>query len=150
MALPFFGIRMKTDLFSELWSPYFSLEISSSVLKSKLIIISSNITHSVTQPVLPLRILPYFSMYHTLLAHSLWLFIFHVLLNLPLKTRGLPCSSVGKESSCNAGDRVQFLGWENPLGKKMATHSSILAWRIPWTEKPSRLQSMGLQESDTT
>ena len=37
--------------------------------------------------------------------------------------------------------RVQFLGWEDPLEKEMATHSSILAWRIPWTEKPGRLQS---------
>ena len=38
---------------------------------------------------------------------------------------------------------VQFLGWENPLEKEMATHSSILAWRILWTEEPSGLQSMG-------
>ena len=45
---------------------------------------------------------------------------------------------------------VQFLGWEDPLEKEMATHSSILAWRIPWTEESSRLQSMGSQESDTT
>ena len=41
--------------------------------------------------------------------------------------------------------QVQFLGWEDPLEKEMATHSSILAWRIPWTEEPGRLQSMGLQ-----
>ena len=41
--------------------------------------------------------------------------------------------------------RVQSLGWEDPLEKGMATHSSILAWRIPWTEDPSRLQSMGSQ-----
>ena len=40
---------------------------------------------------------------------------------------------------------VGSLGWENPLEKRMATHSSILAWRIPWTEKPGRLQAMGLQ-----
>ena len=40
---------------------------------------------------------------------------------------------------------VRSLGWEDPLEKKMATHSSILAWRIPWTEEPGRLQSMGLQ-----
>ena len=39
---------------------------------------------------------------------------------------------------------VRFLGWENPLEKEMATHSNVLAWRIPWTEKPGRLQSMGL------
>ena len=36
------------------------------------------------------------------------------------------------------------------MEKEMATHSSILAWRIPWTEEPGRLQSMGLEESDTT
>ena len=46
--------------------------------------------------------------------------------------------------------RVQFLGREDPLEKEMATHSSILAWRITWTEEPGRLQSVGLQESDTT
>ena len=40
---------------------------------------------------------------------------------------------------------VQSLGQEDPLEKVMATHSSILAWRIPWTEEPGRLQSMGLQ-----
>ena len=40
---------------------------------------------------------------------------------------------------------VQSLGWEDPLGKEMATHSSILAWKIPWTEVPGRLQSMGWQ-----
>ena len=41
--------------------------------------------------------------------------------------------------------RVQSLGQEDPLEKGMATHSSILAWRIPWTEEPCRLQSMGSQ-----
>ena len=41
--------------------------------------------------------------------------------------------------------RVQSLGQEDPLEKEMATHSSILAWRIPWTEKPDRLQSTGSQ-----
>ena len=46
--------------------------------------------------------------------------------------------------------QVQSPGWEDTLEKEMATHSSILAWRIPWTEEPGGLQSMGLQESDTT
>ena len=41
--------------------------------------------------------------------------------------------------------QVRSLGWEDPLEKEMATHSSILAWRTPWTEKPSRLQSTGWQ-----
>ena len=96
---------------------------------------------------------------------------------------GFPGSSVGKESTLNAGDRgsipgsgsssgegigypfqyswaflvaqmvknlpamwktwIQSLGWEDPLEEAMATHSSILPWRIPWTEEPGGLQSMG-------
>ena len=45
---------------------------------------------------------------------------------------------------------VQSLGLEDLLEKEMATHSSILAWKIPWTEEPGRLQSMGRKESDMT
>ena len=45
----------------------------------------------------------------------------------------------------NAGDGVQSLGWDDSLEKGMATHSSILAWRIPWTEEPEGLQFMGSQ-----
>ena len=41
--------------------------------------------------------------------------------------------------------QIQFLDWEDPLEKGMATHSSSLAWRIPWREEPSRLEPMGLQ-----
>ena len=41
--------------------------------------------------------------------------------------------------------RVRPLGWEDPLAKEMATHSSILAWRIPWTKEAARLQSVGSQ-----
>ena len=44
--------------------------------------------------------------------------------------------------------QAQSLYWENPLEKGMATHSSILVWRIPWTEEPTGLQSMGHKESD--
>ena len=40
---------------------------------------------------------------------------------------------------------VRSLSWEDPLEEEMATHSSILAWKIPWTEEPGRLQSMGSQ-----
>ena len=46
--------------------------------------------------------------------------------------------------------QVQSLGLEDPLGKEMATHSSIFAWENPWTEEPRELQSIGLQESNTT
>ena len=45
---------------------------------------------------------------------------------------------------------VRFLDWEDPVGKEMVTHSSILACRIPWTEEPGRLQFMGSQELDMT
>ena len=56
---------------------------------------------------------------------------------------GFPGDSDGKASACSAGDRVQSLVWEDPLEKEMATHSNTLAWKIPWTEEPSRLQSKG-------
>ena len=46
--------------------------------------------------------------------------------------------------------QVQSLGWEEPLEKDMATHSSILAWDIPWTKEPGGLQSMGLQRVEKT
>ena len=46
--------------------------------------------------------------------------------------------------------QVLSLGWEDPLKKEMASHSSILAWEVPWTEEPGGLQSWGCKESDTT
>ena len=61
------------------------------------------------------------------------------------QTPGFPGIFSGKESACNAGDTSQPLGWEDPLEEGMATHSSTLAWRIPWTEKPGGLQSTGSQ-----
>ena len=57
----------------------------------------------------------------------------------PLVAQMVKCLPAMRES------RVQFLGREDPLEKEMVTHCSILAWRIPTTEKPSRLQSMGSQ-----
>ena len=50
----------------------------------------------------------------------------------------------------DTGDKGSILGWEDTLEKEMATYSSILAWRIPQTEEPGRLRSMGSQESGTT
>ena len=58
--------------------------------------------------------------------------------------------SVGNESDYKAGDWIQFPGREDPLEKEMATHSSILAWRISWTEEPGGLQSTGSKEFITT
>ena len=105
--------------------------------------------------------------------------------SIPLLHGNFPDFSVGKESTCNAGDtglipgsgrstgegigyllqyswaslvaqtiknlpavqetRIKSLSGEDPLDKGMATHSNILAWRIPWTEESGRLQTMGLQ-----
>ena len=63
-----------------------------------------------------------------------------------MRLQGFPGGSDGKESACN---RVQSLGGEDPLrgaaGGGGGTHSSLLAWRIPWIEEPGRLQPMGLQ-----
>ena len=56
-----------------------------------------------------------------------------------------PGGSDGKEATCSVGDLCSIPGWEDPLEEGMATHSSILAWRIPWTEEPGRLQSTGSQ-----
>ena len=67
-------------------------------------------------------------------------------MQLNLRVMSFPGCSDGKESAGNSGD----LGQENPLEKGMATHSSIPAWRIPWTEEPGGLQSMGSGKGDTT
>ena len=64
------------------------------------------------------------------------------------KLWGIPVGASGKEPTCQCRrhKRVQSLGQEDPLEEGMATHSSILAWRIPWIEEPGRLQSIGLQK----
>ena len=69
--------------------------------------------------------------------------------------KGFPGGLEGKASACNAdsgvesgvqlNSEVQSLSQEDPLEKEMATHSSTLAWKIPWTEEPGSLQSMGWQ-----
>ena len=63
---------------------------------------------------------------------------------------GFPGGSDGKESDCSAGDPGSVPGREDPLEEGMAIHSSILAWRTPWTEEPGGPQFMGHRESDTT
>ena len=70
--------------------------------------------------------------------------------NRPVTTWSFLGGSVSKESACNAGDPGSIPGWEDLLEKEMATHSSILAWEIPWTEEPGGLQLMRLQESEKT
>ena len=56
-----------------------------------------------------------------------------------------PVAQMVKNRSAMQETQVQSLGWEDPLEKEMATHSSTPAWKIPWTEEPGRLQSMGWQ-----
>ena len=58
---------------------------------------------------------------------------------------GFPGGSDDKASACKQETQVRSLGREDPLEKEIATHSSTLAWKIPWTEEPGGLQSMGLQ-----
>ena len=66
------------------------------------------------------------------------------------KKTSFPHSSVGRESALMQETWVRFLGWEDPLEKEMATHSSILAWRIPWNVACQAPLSMGSQELDMT
>ena len=61
------------------------------------------------------------------------------------KRKGFPCGSEEENLPAMQETQVQSLGQEDPLEKEMATHSSVLAWRIPWTEEPGGLQSMGSQ-----
>ena len=68
-----------------------------------------------------------------------------ILITRFIKVKDFPGGSDSKESAYNAGDPSSIPSQEDPLDKGMATHSSILAWRIPWTEEPDELQSMGSQ-----
>ena len=70
--------------------------------------------------------------------------IYFMYLHVPIFSASLATQMV-KRLPTMRKTRVRPLGWEDPLEKEMATHSSILAWKIPWTEEPGRLQSMGLQ-----
>ena len=63
--------------------------------------------------------------------------------------KSFPGGSVVKNMPANAGDAGSIPGWEDYLEKEMATHSSILAWEIPRTEEPGRLQPMGSQKTQT-
>ena len=63
---------------------------------------------------------------------------------------GFPGGLDGKASACNVGDLGLIPGMGRSPGEEMATHSSILAWRIPWTKEPGRLQSMGHTELGMT
>jgi len=67
-----------------------------------------------------------------------------------VEQRGFPLGSMVKNLAAMQETQVQSLGQEDPLEEDMATHFSVIAWRIPWTEEPGRLQSTGLQESWTT
>ena len=73
-------------------------------------------------------------------------FLVHKFGNTQVFKWSFPGGSDGKEPAYNAGDLGSISGWEDPLEKEMTAHSSIFAWRIPWTEDPGGLQSMGLQK----
>ena len=69
---------------------------------------------------------------------------FYTFLSLILSNNSLVAQRI-KHLPATQETRVRSLGWEDPLEKEMATHSSTLVWRIPWTEEPGRLQSTGWQ-----
>ena len=86
-----------------------------------------------------------------LLINLIWLCssVLYLMTGTP-KIWGLPWGSVVKNLPAIQETQIWFLGWEDPLEKGMATHSSILAWRIPWTGEPGGLQSMGSHRVNTT
>ena len=85
----------------------------------------------------------------TLLTFFKVLSVSHLVLSNSLRPKD-QTQSDSKESACNAGDLGSILGWEGLLEKGMATHSSILAWRIPWTEELAGYSPWGYKELDTS
>ena len=77
------------------------------------------------------------------------LFWLHIVCTAPRSWELLPGGSVVKVPSTKKETKLPSLGWEDPLEKEMATHSSILAWRIPWTEELGERPSIGSQKSWT-
>ena len=77
------------------------------------------------------------------------LFWLHIVCTAPRSWELLPGGSVVKVPSTKEETKLPSLGWEDPLEKEMATHSSILAWRIPWTEELGERPSIGSQKSWT-
>ena len=69
---------------------------------------------------------------------------------LPWSPKGLPLAQMVKNLPAVQETQVQYLGWEDPLEKGKAAHSSILAWEIPWIEKPSGLWSTEPKQLDMT
>ena len=89
--------------------------------------------------------LPGHSLSITLTCTGKKICVWLALLQYLLYCNGLPWWLSGKEPACQCWEMwVQLLGWEDPLEKAMATHSSTLAWKIPWMEELGGLQSMGL------
>ena len=90
---------------------------------------------------LPL-LFPIFDFFFLYFSASLWVWLALTfsLRIYRLLTYGFPHSSAGKESTCSAGDLVWSLRWKDPLEKGKVTHTSILAWRIPWTIQSMRCQ----------
>ena len=88
------------------------------------------------------------SLVFSFITHNKAKFPTIIIANIYIGTYRLPLWLSGKGSTCNQKSQetqFQSLGREDPLEKEMATQSSILAWRIPWTEEPGGLQSIGSQ-----
>ena len=87
----------------------------------------------------------YMLFYYFFLMLSYFSFPFCMVSPSPLFYPPSLVAQTGKASACNAGDLGLILGQKNCLEEEMATHSSTLAWKIPWTKESGRLQSIGLQ-----
>ena len=106
--------------------------------------------HHIT-PILQIKKIIIYRTYPTFCSHSKRGENMHVLklCKMSITSQGFPGGSVVKNLPAMLETQVRSLVREDPQ-KETAIHSSILAWRIPWTEEPGRLQSMGLQELDRT
>ena len=155
--LPYSGssLQVRTGLKVQTWPPCFSLGLLGRAIPApELTVESSEVPRQLHCPSPPSPVHPLCP--HSLPADALSAFT-HVSLILlsalvfwrTSSMMGSPGGSAVKYLPAVQKIWVQSLGWDDSLGKGMATHFSILAWRIPWTKEPGGLQSMGLQNSQT-
>ena len=88
--------------------------------------------------------------YYIYIMHIIYIYIYLMLSKICVTLCTLTVAHLVKTLSALSGNWVRSLGWDDPLEKGLATHSSILAWKIPWTEEHGRLQFMGFQHDWVT
>ena len=116
------------------WATFTSLQLGDFVSEERTIFIS----------------LEYLFIYFAFILLTIYLFIYFWLCWVFVTTWAFLVAQILKHLPAKQETRVWSLGWEDPVEKEMAIHSSILAWKNPWTEEPGGLQSMGHRELDPT